>query len=162
PALAADCDSCAALCCIALAFDEGEDFAFDKPAGLPCPKLVGHACSIYERLSDEGFPGCARYDCEGAGQRTVALYGGVSWQDETELTGPMLETFRHMRVIHELIGLLETTGQLPLEDDEAERREDLLIALCPDEMTPETAEALASGPLPGEARAFLRGLAHHL
>lgn len=162
PDLAADCSECAALCCIALAFDEGDDFAFDKPAGLPCPNLAGHDCGIYDRLSDEGFPGCARYDCEGAGQRTLALYDGVSWQQQADLTGPMLETFRHMRILHELIGLLDTARTLPLDSDEEDQLYDLVERLCPDEMTPETARTLADGPLPGETRAFLRGLAHHL
>lgn len=162
PALEADCQACAALCCVGLAFDEGDQFAIDKPAGLPCPHLKHHACTIYDRLHGEGFSGCDAYDCEGAGQRTVALYEGKSWQDDLELLVPMLESFRHMRAINGLIGLLDTAGQLPLEDDEEAEREAMLAALCDPDLTPETAEALATGPLPGQAQAFLRSLAHHV
>lgn len=162
PDLEADCEACAALCCVALAFDKGEAFAIDKPAGLPCPHLRHHACGIHEDLDRRGFSGCAVYDCEGAGQRALALHGGVSWQEDLEQLAPMQESFAHLRVIHGLIGLLETARRLGLEDDEEDRRRALLAALCPQEMTPDSARALAAGPLPGQVRAFLRSLAHHV
>ncbi len=162
PDLTADCDACAALCCVGLAFDEGDDFAIDKPAGLPCPNLDRHTCTIYDNLEGEGFRGCAVYDCEGAGQRTVAVHGGKSWQDELPLLAPMLETFRHLRLIHQLVGLLDTARQLPLDEDEEERHLELMEALCPDEMTPEAAESIAGGALPREVQGFLRSLAHHV
>ncbi len=162
PSLEPDCSTCAALCCVALAFDEGEDFAFDKPAGLPCPHLAQHECSIYNHLEEEGFSGCLRYDCLGAGQRTVALHDGISWQDAPGDLPAVLETFRHLRWIHQQLDLLQTTAALPLEDDEDAARAAFVVALCPDEMTPDRAAALATGSLRTEIARFLRSLAHHI
>lgn len=162
PDLTPDCDNCAALCCIALAFDAGDEFAIDKPAGLPCPHLARHDCTIYDTLTDEGFSGCAAYDCEGAGQRTLALYDGVSWQDRLAILAPMLETFRHLRVLHGLIALMDTARQLPLDAEEEDRWDDLMDRLCPEDLTRAGAEALANGPIRGEIHDFLRELAHHV
>ncbi|WP_172295604.1 hypothetical protein [Pseudoruegeria sp. HB172150] len=163
PDLASDCNACAALCCVGLAFDEGDDFAIDKPAGLPCPHLgTRHDCTIYEYLEEEGFPGCVRYECEGAGQRAITLHGGESWRDDLELLAPMLETFRHLRTIHSLLTLLDTARRLPLEEEEEDRWEHLMESLCPDEMTPDVAAEIASGTILAEARDFLRSLAHHV
>lgn len=162
PNLEPDCDACAALCCVGLAFDAGEEFAIDKPAGLPCPHLSHHACTIYDRLETEGFSGCVTYDCQGAGQRTLALYDGVSWQTQLDRLGPMLETFRHLRRLHEIIALLDTASQLPLEDDEDAARTQLMAPLCDPNLSAEQAEALANGPLPANVSAFLRSLSHHV
>lgn len=96
-----DCDNCAALCCIMMAFDKGDAFAIDKPAGIPCPHLSGRRCTIHDRLDDEGFPGCSSYDCLGAGQMTTALFA-ASWQDEPALAGPMADAFRRLRAIQEI------------------------------------------------------------
>ncbi|MCR8724709.1 hypothetical protein [Frigidibacter sp. ROC022] len=106
--LTPDCDSCAALCCIILAFDKGEAFAIDKPAGLPCPHLDGHACSIHASLTDAGFPGCARYDCFGAGQIvTRDIFAGASWQDQPDLAMPMAEAFRLLREVQDMRAQLQ-------------------------------------------------------
>lgn len=161
PDLTLDCGACAALCCVGLALDAGEEFAIDKPAGTPCPHLDRHACTIHGALQDKGFPGCTRFDCNGAGQRTLALYHGQSWRDAPPMLRPMLDTFRALRSLHGLIGLLDTAGGLPLNPEERARHTDLLCALCPEEMTADMAEALADGPLPGEVKSFLRSLAHH-
>jgi len=147
---------------VALAFDEGPSFAIDKPAGLPCPHLDHHACRLYNHLEPEGFSGCVAYDCEGAGQRTLALYDGVSWREDLELLVPMLETFRHLRTLHALLGLLDTARALPLEDDELDRLEDMQAELCDPDMSPQDVERVATGPLPSAAKDFLRSLAHHV
>ncbi|MCO6382247.1 hypothetical protein [Oceanicola sp. 502str15] len=146
PDLTPDCSRCAALCCMALAFDAGEDFAIDKPAGLPCPKLERHLCSIYEDLEEEGFSGCARYSCTGAGQRvTQEVFAGKSWQDEPELAAPMSEALRQMKAVHEALELLAMAENLGLEDYDEEVREALLTALTPEEgFTPETLAATAA------------------
>jgi hypothetical protein len=158
PPLEADCSACAALCCVGLALDRGAAFAIDKPAGVPCPNLSGHACTIHATLGARGFAGCVRFDCAGAGQRTIALFNGASWRDEPDLLAPMLDTFRHLRRVHELLGLLEAAASLALSNrDEAARRA-LIAALCPPAMTAPRAAALANGPLPGRVARFLRGL----
>ena len=73
-ALRADCSRCVGLCCVAPAFVASADFALTKPAGTPCPNLgADHRCGIHDRLRRSGFPGCAVFDCFGAGQHVVAL-----------------------------------------------------------------------------------------
>ena len=58
--LRADCGRCAALCCVAPAFTVSADFAVSKPAGRPCPHLLGDfRCGIHAGLRDRGFPGQA-------------------------------------------------------------------------------------------------------
>ena len=157
---APDCPRCAALCCVALAFDRSDLFAFDKPAGAPCRHLAGHACTIHDRLSAEGFEGCVRYDCLGAGQAVVQeVFGGRSWRDEPALLAPMMEAFRTLRRIRDLAQLLEAAARLPLSPGPAARRDALAAALAPPGgWTRETLAAFAAGPLPPEIPAFLRTL----
>ncbi len=158
PRLEADCDACAALCCVGLALDKGAAFAIDKPAGVPCPNLSGHACTIHADLDARGFSGCVRFNCAGAGQRTIALFDGASWRDDPDLLAPMLDTFRHLRRLHDLLGLLVAADTLPLTPREQATREELLAALCPDRMTAARAAALATGPLPARVDGFLHSL----
>ncbi|SIN95587.1 hypothetical protein [Vannielia litorea] len=145
PDLTPDCEHCAALCCMALAFDAGDDFAIDKPAGLPCPKLAGHACTIYDHLEAEGFSGCARYTCHGAGQRvTQEVFDGATWVDTPELAGPMSEALRQMKSVHQALELLASAERLELEDDDEETRQEIVAALSPEAgFTPETLAATA-------------------
>ncbi len=114
--LKTDCSKCAALCCLALAFDKGRDFAFDKNPGEPCRNLSGHSCSIHDRLTQEGFPGCVAYDCLGAGNRVVQeVFGGQSWQTEPRLTRAMMEAFSAMREVHKRIDKLRAARALTLD-----------------------------------------------
>jgi hypothetical protein len=97
-----------ALCCVAPAFTKSSDFALDKPAGRACPNLgPDHRCSIHERLSASGFPGCVVFDCFGAGQRlTQETFGG---RREPEMFGLL----PIMRQLHELMWLLTEALELP-------------------------------------------------
>lgn len=71
--LRADCSRCVGLCCVVPAFARSADFAFDKPAGRPCPNLAtDHRCGIHASLRERGMPGCVVFDCFGAGQLAVA------------------------------------------------------------------------------------------
>ena len=72
--LTADCTRCAALCCVATAFDASEDFAFSKPAGARCPHLAGTRCAIHAERPARGFSGCVAFDCHGAGQRATRAF----------------------------------------------------------------------------------------
>jgi len=60
------------------AFSASADFAIDKDAGQPCPNLrPDFRCSIHDRLRQQGLPGCAVYDCFGAGQQVAQVtFGG--------------------------------------------------------------------------------------
>ncbi len=76
----ADCDRCAALCCVLAGFTASDAFAFTKPEGTPCRQLVGHRCSVHESLEAWGMRGCRAFDCFGAGQRATALFDlGSCW-----------------------------------------------------------------------------------
>lgn len=160
--MSADCSQCAALCCMALAFDKGARFALDKPAGTPCPNLGHHLCAIHDQLENRGFSGCAAYDCLGAGQRvTQELFAGDSWQDRPELTRPMIDAFAHMRLLHSLWELLETALGLPLS--EAERTEARAhIAAIRAPLNRDTIADRATGALQTEVHLFLRGLERHV
>ncbi len=128
--LKTDCSKCAALCCLALAFDKGKDFAFDKNPGEPCRNLSGHSCTIHDKLTEEGVQGCVAYDCLGAGNRVVQeVFGGASWQKDPRLTRPMMEAFSGMREVHKRIDLLRAAGTLPLEPRDEQTRRDFLARL---------------------------------
>lgn len=116
--LRSDCTRCAALCCMAFAFEISDDFAFDKAAETPCSNLDARGqCRIHEDLDGKGFRGCMVYECHGAGQRvTQELFGGRSWQDDGSLVTPMSVAFGKMRRLHDLLVLLEAAAKLPLSD----------------------------------------------
>jgi hypothetical protein len=119
--LEADCERCAALCCVGPAFDRSEDFGFDKPAGEPCRHLdPGGRCRIHDDLKGRGFAGCAAYHCRGAGPYVVqAMFAGRSWMDDPDLLAPMIAAFAEMRQVHELLHALR--GAAGLEPPPAAR-----------------------------------------
>ncbi|NDV50095.1 hypothetical protein [Salipiger sp. PrR003] len=128
--LKTDCSKCSALCCIALAFDKGDDFAFDKNPGEPCPNLSAHKCTIHDKLSQEGFSGCVAYDCLGAGNRVVQeVFAGRSWQKDPRLTRPMMEAFAGMREVHKRIDMLRAAETFPLSPREHQTRREFLDRL---------------------------------
>lgn len=114
--LTPDCQNCAALCCVALAFDKGEMFAFDKAAGEACRHLgEDHRCRIHNDLESKGMKGCTLYGCDGAGQRVVQdVFQGGSWRGQPALQARMMDAFSAMRAVHQQAGLLEAAKQLPL------------------------------------------------
>jgi hypothetical protein len=103
--LRADCANCAALCCVAPGFSASADFAIDKAPGQPCPHLdPGFRCSIHGELRARGFPGCATYDCFGAGQHiTQGTFGGSDWRHAPDVAASMFAAFAVMRPLHELL-----------------------------------------------------------
>ncbi|MEE1782552.1 pentapeptide repeat-containing protein [Streptomyces sp. SP17BM10] len=106
--LRSDCTSCFGLCCVALPFAAGADFAVDKAAGTPCRNLrTDFTCGIHARLRDTGFQGCTVYDCFGAGQRVSQItYGGRSWREEPGSAREMFDVFPVVRQLHELMAYL--------------------------------------------------------
>jgi hypothetical protein len=111
-----DCASCAALCCVGLAFDRSALFGFDKPAGEPCRNLEpSGGCRIHSELERRGFGGCAAFDCHGAGQYvTQQMFDGRSWRDDPSLLAPMMAAFGAIREAHELLSMLQEARRLPL------------------------------------------------
>ena len=106
--LRADCERCFALCCVAPAFSASADFAINKNAGQVCPHLQpDFRCGIYTRLRQQGFRGCAVYDCFGAGQKVSQVtFGGQDWRRAPRTAKQMFEVFSIMRDLHELLWYL--------------------------------------------------------
>lgn len=106
--LRADCNRCVGLCCVVPAFSASADFAINKPAGQACPNLhADSACGIHANLRERGFPGCAAFDCFGAGQQVVQVtFAGQSWRDSPEIASSMFAVLPVMRQLHELLWCL--------------------------------------------------------
>jgi uncharacterized protein YjbI with pentapeptide repeats len=106
--LRADCRRCFGFCCVVPALSVSADFAIAKPAGQPCPHLAtDFRCGIHDRLRPAGFPGCAAYDCFGAGQQVAQVtFAGRDWRQAPELAGAMFAAFTVMRQLHELLWYL--------------------------------------------------------
>jgi hypothetical protein len=143
PDLVPDCGSCAALCCVATSFEASEDFAFDKAAGVACRYLRrDHRCGIHDELVVRGFPGCAVYDCYGAGQRATRAFAGTHDAEQRN------EAFLALRVVHELLWLLTEAAKLcpPSPDDVGAQ---LALEI-------EALDAIAHAPAPAILEAELR------
>ncbi len=113
--LRADCEHCFGLCCVAPAFSASADFAIDKDAGQACPNLrPDFRCGIHAQLRRQGFPGCAVYDCFGAGQKVAQVtFGGQDWRDTPAIADQMFRVFTIMRQLHELLWYLGEALTLP-------------------------------------------------
>lgn len=113
--LRADCERCFGLCCVAPAFSASADFAIDKAAGRACPHLQSDfRCGIHDRLRQRGFPGCAAYDCFGAGQQVAQVtFGGQDWRRAPRTARRMFAVFAVMRQLHELLWYLTEALTLP-------------------------------------------------
>jgi hypothetical protein len=132
--LRGDCAHCAALCCVALAFDRSPLFGCDKPAGEPCANLGPQGrCTIHAERAAKGFAGCEAYDCLGAGQAvTQGLFGGKNWRDDPALLGPMMRAFAVMRPAHEAMSLLRLAERMGLPLVARERVAAALARLDPE------------------------------
>jgi uncharacterized protein YjbI with pentapeptide repeats len=113
--LRADCERCFGLCCVAPAFSASADFAISKDAGHPCPNLQpDFRCGIHAHLRQRGFPGCAVYDCFGAGQKVAQVtFGGQDWRRSPGIAEQMFRVFTIMRQLHELLWYLGEALTLP-------------------------------------------------
>ncbi len=161
PELRDDCSRCAALCCVALAFDKSDMFAMDKPSGAPCRFLgASLGCTIHDRREQRGFRGCMHYSCLGAGQRvTQEIFDGRSWKDDKSLLEPMMEAFRGMRLVHDLLLLMNEAAKLPLEPQERREHQRLCTELRPAEgWTKVSLDEFERGARPSEIRRFLSSL----
>lgn len=127
--LTADCTRCHALCCVLLPFGRDGGFGADKPGGVACHHLrEDDRCGIHADLRERGWPGCAVFDCFGAGQHvTQVTYGGASWREHDDL-GEMAAVLSALRRVHELLlHLQEVARRSP--DPAAADLADRLLAL---------------------------------
>ncbi|MEO6712077.1 MAG: pentapeptide repeat-containing protein, partial [Mycobacteriales bacterium] len=106
--LVGDCGNCFGLCCVALPFAASADFAITKPASVPCPNLrTDFRCGIHRTLTQQGFRGCAAYDCFGAGQQVSQVtFSGHDWRTDPGTAQRMYDAFATMRLLHELLWYL--------------------------------------------------------
>lgn len=165
--LRADCANCAGLCCVALAFTSPADFAITKPAGEPCPNLAPDLrCTIHAELRERGFPGCAAYDCFGAGQRvTQVTFGARSWRTHPEIAADMFAALPIARELHEMLWYLADARArpecVPIAGalDAAARRIDSLAGAGADDLlrTDVEAERAAIRPVLRQASGLVRG-----
>lgn len=147
--LRADCTNCFGLCCVALAFAASADFAIDKNAGEPCPNLESEfGCGIYPRLREEGFKGCAAFDCFGAGQQVAQVtFAGQSWRQAPHTAAQMFAVFAVMRQLHEILWYLNEAVRLMLAGS---LLDELAAALEETErLTRDTPDALLALDVPG-------------
>jgi len=166
PSLRSDCARCAALCCVAFAFDRRSGgFPIDKPNGVPCPQLdaAANRCSTYEDRASLGFHGCITYECNGAGQRvTQEVFGGRSWRDEPDILPDMTRAFVAMVRVHELLVLLGQAEAMALEASEQETLARMRAELSRDgDWSTGTLARFESSGTEQRVRAFLASLRHH-
>ena len=156
-----DCEQCAALCCVAFAFEKSAEFGEEKDAGTPCSNLDSCGrCEIHSQRRRYGFSGCIQYDCLGAGQRVVQeTFSGRTWMEEPELLAPMLRAFELMCRIQENVALLVTAEKAGLSpgDQQALRRLIAALDAMADAVQLPTAPARFN-EVDGEVRTFLTGL----
>ena len=156
-----DCARCDALCCVLLAFDASDAFAFSKPACAPCRNLAAdNTCKVHASLADEGLSGCVAFDCQGAGQRiTEQVFKGRSWRDDPALLPAIDTAFRVMRRLHDAVGLLQQAATLPLSQAQNQTRLGLLARLDANrDWTEDGLQALDLGPDLKAVPAFLASL----
>lgn len=112
PVLSSDCSQCSGLCCVLLPFSKDDGFKVSKPGGTPCANLAGDdTCGIHDTLRRDGWVGCTRFECFGAGQHvTRVTYAGASWRDQSDL-GEMAAVLSVVRGLHEMLLHLRTATQ---------------------------------------------------
>jgi len=103
--LRSDCEQCFGLCCVALPFAKSADFPVSKAEGQPCVNLAGNfRCGIHNRLREQGYHGCAAFECFGAGQQVSRVtFGGRDWRQEPGIASEMFGSFAVMRQLHEIL-----------------------------------------------------------
>lgn len=156
-----DCANCAAYCCVALAFDKSNMFAYDKQAAEPCRHLdKSHSCTIHDDLDAQGFKGCIRYNCFGAGQRTFnEIFDRRSWRDHPDEAQEMFDAYRVMHNVHEFLAMLREVRKLKLSDVQIKQVEAFEAELAPTlPWTSDTLIAFESCGTFEEIRAFFTGL----
>ncbi|WP_299347155.1 hypothetical protein [uncultured Maritalea sp.] len=156
-----DCTNCAAYCCVALAFDRSNMFAYDKQAAEPCKHLdKAHSCTIHDDLDTQGFKGCIRYNCFGAGQRVFSeIFAGRSWRDHPSEAQEMFDAYRVMHNVHEFLAMLQAARKLNLDTAQISQIEAFETELNP--TSPWTSATLIAFQTCGtfeEIRAFFTGL----
>ena len=156
----ADCSHCFGLCCTALSFERGPQFAHDKLAGEPCQFLAADfRCRIHAQREDLGYDGCEAFDCLGAGQRASAMFAGDNWRRDASVARRLYASFSLLMRLQEMRQALETAAEMDLGPALHQERQALLAQIAEQaESGREDIADIASATL-AEAKAFLRCLA---
>ncbi len=110
-----DCARCVGLCCVALGFSRGADFALDKTAGQPCVNLDGtDRCRIHAHLTTSGFRGCVTYSCFGAGPQVTRAFAPRDWRTDPQVGQEMFAMLGRLRTLHELLWYLRAALAEPI------------------------------------------------
>lgn len=111
-------------------FDAAQGFGYDKPAAEPCRHLQpDHRCAIHTELVSRGFPGCASFDCYGAGQHvTQQLFAGRSWRESPELAARMFSAYARQRALHEMQAMTQL-ALTRVDGDSAQLLQEVLARL---------------------------------
>lgn len=156
----ADCSKCFALCCTALSFERGTQFAHDKPAGIPCQYLqTDFKCSIHARREDLGYDGCEAFDCLGAGQRASAIFAAQNWQRDPAIARRLYASFSILLRIQEMRQALKTAEELEIDHSLHAKRLDLLAALTAQAESGREDIVLDAGETLKASKEFLKELA---
>jgi hypothetical protein len=128
PDLSSDCSSCSGLCCVLLPYTRADGFGTTKQGGTPCHHLASDdSCRIHATLRRDGWEGCTRFECFGAGQHvTQVTYGGASWRDHGDL-GEMGAVFTVVRAVHEMLLHLRTAAKRAPDPVQDELSAELLV-----------------------------------
>jgi hypothetical protein len=136
PELTADCGRCFGLCCVLLPFRRGVAFGRDKDSGEPCEHLDPRdACGIHDTLREDGWGGCATFDCFGAGQHVSQVtYGGTSWREHDDL-GEMAMVLSVVRQLHEMLAHLAEVARRAPETGPGETWDEIVALTHADPVT---------------------------
>ncbi len=155
-----DCSKCFALCCTALSFEHGTQFAHDKPAGIPCQFLqTDFKCTIHARREELGYDGCEVFDCLGAGQRASAIFAAQNWRRDPAIARRLYATFSSLLRIQEMRQALQTAAELEIEEAEHHKRRKLLTELSEHAEGGREEMVLNAGETMKKAKNFLKNLA---
>jgi hypothetical protein len=115
---------------VAPPFDADQGFGHDKPAGEPCRHLQqDNRCAIHASLIASGYPGCAAFDCFGAGQRVTQRFGEDAWRQTPAAAAGMFEAYARMRALHELLAMVTVAKQSSSGAAASSRLQEVLAAL---------------------------------
>lgn len=158
-----DCSKCFALCCTALSFERGTQFAHDKPAGSPCQYLqADFKCSIHARREDLGYDGCEAFDCLGAGQRASAIFAAQNWRRDPAIARRLYASFSILLRIQEMRQALQTANNLKIDHSLHAKRLELLEALTGQAESGHEDIVMAAGETLKASKHFMRELARKL
>ena len=118
-----DCENCLDLCCVAPPFAKSAEFAYAKAEGEPCRHLdEDYRCAIHDDLASQGFGGCIKFDCLGAGQKvTHHQFKGLGWRNDHLTAKRLFHAFFIVKALHQKISELLDDERRQSQIDELER-----------------------------------------